>query len=101
MRNLLATFRSIRIGGRNRTFLKVNADLPNPEMIPYDTAKTSPYYQQFVQVYKKDQVLTQEEKEAAIWWGDDPDVTFTPPGHSFYLATMAIRKNKLRNDQMR
>jgi len=81
--------------GSNRTFLEVNAEIPNPEMMPYDTAKSSPYYQQFLEVYQKDLVLTQEEKEAAIWWGDDPDVTFSPPGHSYYLATVAIKMEGL------
>jgi membrane-associated phospholipid phosphatase len=80
--------------GRNRTFLKENADLPLPEMIPYDTTENSSYYQQFLSVYQKERELTQEEKEIAIWWGDDPDVTFTPPGHSFYLATIAIKKEQ-------
>ena len=80
--------------GKNRTFLAINAEIPTPEMIPYDTAKSSPYYLQFLEVYKKDLVLTQDEKEAAIWWGDDPDVTFTPPGHSYYLATLAIMNEK-------
>lgn len=77
--------------GENRTFLKVNAEISYPEMIPYDTTKGSPYYQEFWQVYEKERTLTQEEKEAAIWWGDDPDVTFTPPGHSYYLATIVIK----------
>ncbi|MEN0051947.1 MAG: phosphoesterase, partial [Bacteroidota bacterium] len=76
--------------GKNRTFLAENAAIPNPEMISYDTAVGSPYYQQFLEVYEKDLALTQAEKEAAIWWGDDPDETFTPPGHSYYLATVAI-----------
>lgn len=80
--------------GQNRTFLIENADLPLPEMIPYDTTENSPYYQQFLSVYQKERELTQEEKEIAIWWGDDPDVTFTPPGHSFYLATIAIKKEQ-------
>ena len=78
--------------GENRTFLKQNSDLPIPYMIPYDTLPDSPYYKEFIQVYEKDLVLTQKEKEAAIWWGDDPDVTFTPPGHSYYFATLAIEK---------
>jgi len=77
--------------GKNRTFLAENEAIPNPEMIPYDTTVGSPYYQQFLEVYEKDLVLTQEEKEAALWWGDDPDDTFTPPGHSYYIATIAIK----------
>ncbi|UOY08340.1 vanadium-dependent haloperoxidase [Muricauda sp. SCSIO 64092] len=79
--------------GQNRTFLKENQNLPIPYMIPYDTISGSPYYNEFRQVYEKDLILTKEEKEAAIWWGDDPDVTFTPPGHSYYIATLAIEKS--------
>ncbi len=77
--------------GKNRTFIRANAEIPAPEMIPYDTAENSPYYQQFLRVYEKEKTLTREEKEIAIWWGDDPDATFTPPGHSYYLATLALR----------
>ena len=77
--------------GENRVFLKINAELPNPEMIPYDTDKDSPYYLEFLEVYHKEKVLTKKEKEAAIWWGDDPDVSFTPPGHSYYISTMALK----------
>ncbi|MFY0686750.1 MAG: vanadium-dependent haloperoxidase [Cyclobacteriaceae bacterium] len=79
--------------GQNRTFLKENANLPLPDFIPYDTTEHSPYYQQFMEVYQQDLNLTQVEKEIAIWWGDDPDETFTPPGHSFYLATMALEQS--------
>ncbi len=78
--------------GKNRTFLEVNAEIPTPDMIPYDTTENSPYYQQFKEVYEKELILTQKEKEIAIWWSDDPDDTFTPPGHSYYLATIALKK---------
>ena len=80
--------------GENRTFIKENAEIPIPDMVPYDTMPDSPYYNEFMQVYKKDMELSQEEKEAAIWWGDDPDVTFTPPGHSYYFATLAVDKTR-------
>ena len=81
--------------GENRTFLKSNTSLPLPEFTPYDTVPGSAYYQEFIQVYEKDLNLTQKEKEAAIWWGDDPDATFTPPGHSYYFAILAMEKQKL------
>ena len=80
--------------GENRTFLKENAAIPTPYMIPFDTARNSAYYQQFMAVYEKEKILTQAEKEAAIWWADDPDVTFTPPGHSYYIATLVVRDKK-------
>jgi hypothetical protein len=80
--------------GKNRTFIKANSELDNPEFIEYDTSSNSEYYQQFKQVYEKERELTQEEKEIAIWWGDDPDVTFTPPGHSYYITTVGIKSLK-------
>tara|TARA_R110002050_G_scaffold159736_3_gene289159 strand:- start:3508 stop:4869 length:1362 start_codon:yes stop_codon:yes gene_type:complete len=76
--------------GENRTFAAMNETISDPQIIPYDTTPGSPYYQQFENVYLKDLELTQLEKEAAIWWGDDPDVSFTPPGHSYYFATLAL-----------
>ncbi len=77
--------------GDNRPFLPGHADMEPPVMIPYDTLPGSPYYEQFHAVYRQEQVLTQEEKEIAIWWGDDPDVSFTPPGHSYHIARLAVR----------
>jgi hypothetical protein len=80
--------------GQNRTFLAVDSSIQAPAFIPFDTAKSSAYYNQFMQVYEKEKTLTQQEKEAAIWWADDPEATPTPPGHSYYLATTAIRKTR-------
>lgn len=80
--------------GDNRTFLERNTGLALPKMITYDTTEGSPYYEQFKAVYDKDLALTQKEKEVAIWWGDDPDETFTPPGHSFYIASLVIADKK-------
>lgn len=80
--------------GQNRTFLAKDSAIEPPVFIPFDTTPGTPYYEQFRQVYEKRKILTTDEKEAAIWWSDDPDVTFTPPGHSYYLATIAIRKTR-------
>ncbi|MGR3808924.1 vanadium-dependent haloperoxidase [Jiulongibacter sp. NS-SX5] len=76
--------------GENRTFLKKNDNLKTPKMIRYNPSKGSAYYKQYLAVYEQDKALTQEDKEVAIWWGDDPDDTFTPPGHSFYMASKAV-----------
>jgi len=80
--------------GENRTFLIENAALETPEIIAFDSRKGSDYYNEFLAVFEKEQSLTQEEKEAALWWGDDPDDTFTPPGHSFYLTTLAVEERR-------
>jgi PAP2 superfamily len=76
--------------GENRTFLKENSEITNPKFIPFSTNPNSDYYKQFLEVYQKNKNLTQAEKEAAIWWGDDPDETPTPPGHSYYLASLVL-----------
>ena len=78
--------------GANRTFLKQNHQIAPPSVIPCDTLPNSPYYQQFLVVYQQEKVLTQDQKEAAIWWSDDPDETFTPPGHSYYLANTVVKQ---------
>ncbi|PWK26931.1 PAP2 superfamily protein [Arcicella aurantiaca] len=78
--------------GENRTFLKVNHEIQDPKVIPFDTLPNSEYYQQFQRTAKQKETLTQAQKEAAIWWSDDPEETFTPPGHSYYLATLVIKK---------
>jgi len=64
-------------------------------MVRHDTIKGSGYYNQFLAVFDQDQVLTQEQKEIALWWGDDPDDTFTPPGHSYYIASIATRSKEV------
>lgn len=80
--------------GKNRTFVASDAALPIPKPIPYSTDPRSQYYAQFLEVYAKNKILTQQEKEIALWWGDDPSRTFTPPGHAYSLANVAVKTAK-------
>ena len=80
--------------GRNRTFLPANDTIPPPQFLAYDTVPGSPYFEQFKSVYDAERALTQVQKEVAIWWGDDPDETFTPPGHSYYIAGLLVRERQ-------
>jgi hypothetical protein len=80
--------------GSNRTFLVANSLIAVPELLSYSTDPASDYYKQFLEVYNKSKSLTQEEKEIAAWWGDDPSQTASPPGHSYNLATIAIKTAK-------
>ena len=77
--------------GDNRTFVKANSIVSKPDFIHFDTLKSSQYYQLYNKVYQKQESLSQDEKETAIWWADDPDATFTPPGHSYYLTKLALK----------
>lgn len=80
--------------GKNRTFSTKNDSLKPPNFISYSDKKDSDYYNQFLEVYNQEKSLTQQQKEIAIYWGDDPDETPTPPGHSYYLANQVIKAKK-------
>jgi len=80
--------------GNNRRFVPANGNLPIPKPEAYTKDPASNYYKMYKAVYEKNITLTQQEKEIAAWWGDDPSQTFTPPGHSYSLASIAIRTTK-------
>lgn len=80
--------------GKNITFAKANYTLPIPEMLPFGYESNDLYFQNMKAVYDKGKSLTQEEKEIANWWGDDPGHSYSPPGHSYNLATIAINAKK-------
>lgn len=80
--------------GTNRTFIIANQEMPVPSPIPYSSALNSPYFGQYFDVYAKNKSLTQEEKEIAVWWADNPVETFTPPGHSYNIANIAVKQTK-------
>ncbi|NBB18157.1 phosphatase PAP2 family protein [Runella sp. CRIBMP] len=85
--------------GKNRTFLAVNSSMPMPLPLTVSTQVNSPYFQQYYDVYKKNIALTQLEKEIAVWWADDPSETFTPPGHSYNIARIAIKNSNAKLDK--
>jgi hypothetical protein len=80
--------------GGNRTFVPANATLPLPKLATYSTDPSSDYYNEFKAVYEKRRTLTLAEKNTAVWWADDPALSFSPPGHSYHLATLYIRETK-------
>lgn len=80
--------------GANRTFAPRNSTLTMPVPAAYATSSSSDYYKLYNAVYTKSKQLTQEDKEIAIWWSDDPSQTFTPPGHSYNLASITVKTTK-------
>ncbi len=80
--------------GANRSFIPANETLPLPTLLAYSSDPGSAYYKQHEAVYKKNAVLTAEEKAIALWWADDPLHTAAPPGHSYNLATTTIKLTK-------
>ncbi|MBA4167482.1 MAG: vanadium-dependent haloperoxidase [Chitinophagaceae bacterium] len=80
--------------GQNRTFLVRDTSPAIPEIIPYNTDSVSDCFKQFMAVYKANTNLTTDQKAIALWWNDDPSETYTPPGHSYNLATIVIKNSK-------
>lgn len=76
--------------GQNRTFVRANNTLPMPKPLTYSTDVKSATFAQYLDVYNKSKSLTQTEKEIAVWWADNPSETFTPPGHSYNIARIAV-----------
>ena len=81
--------------GTNRTFVPANQEMPLPNPIAFSTSLTSPYFGQYFEVYSINKSLTAEQKEIAVWWADNPGETFTPPGHSYAIAKIAVKQAKM------
>ena len=78
----------------NRRFVKENRNVPVDNPLAYSLDSSSTYYKEMKLVYTHNISLSQEEKEMAAWWGDDPTVTPSPPGHSMYLASVLTAQNQ-------
>ncbi|MFD1819419.1 PAP2 superfamily protein [Pseudarcicella hirudinis] len=85
--------------GANRLFVEANGKLAMPKPIDYSTKSNSPYFIQYNEVYQKNKILTQEEKEISVWWSDNPGDTSTPPGHSVSIANIALQKVNAKLDK--
>ena len=85
--------------GNNRLFVVNNTILPPPPPLSVSTSPSSDYFKQYQSVYLKNKSLTQAEKEISIWWADDPSETFTPPGHSYNLAKIAVETANAKLDK--
>lgn len=85
--------------GKNRTFVKGNADyeLPNPPKC--EAGISSVMYSQALEVYSVGKNLSPEQREIALFWSDDAGKTFTPPGHAISIALQIAQKEKLPLDR--
>lgn len=77
--------------GENRTFIKGNADFDLPIPPRCEIGNTSLFYAQALEVYTIGKNLTQEQKDIALFWSDDPGKTFTPPGHGVSILSQLIK----------
>lgn len=80
--------------GENRSFSLSSNDVydPGPHDPEFSKKSNSAFYALAVEVKNAVDNSTEEEKRIARYWSDDPEISSTPPGHSFSIATQVIRE---------
>ena len=81
--------------GENRPFaLKHAGDCPAPPPPAYSEEPASAFYQEALEVYRISSQATQEQRQYALYWADDPGKTPTPAGHWVHIATDLLKARK-------
>ncbi len=80
--------------GQNRPFVLTPGtpnDLSDPGAPPaYSVEPGSAFYIEAEEVYSAITNLTEEQRDIALYWADDPGKTCTPPGHSMSILTQCV-----------
>ena len=78
--------------GENRPFvLRHAADCPAPPPPAYSEEPGSAFFQEAQEVYRLSNQATQEQRQFALYWADDPGKTPTPAGHWVHIATDVLK----------
>ena len=81
--------------GQNRTFvLNAAADCPAPPPPQYSEDPGSPFYRDAQQVWNISKNATQEQRQAALYWADDPGKTPTPAGHWVFITNDLLKQRR-------
>ncbi len=81
--------------GENRPFaLKSVQDCPAPPPPEYSEDANSKFYKDAQEVYKISNAATQEQRQFALYWADDPGKTPTPAGHWSFIANDLLKVRK-------
>jgi hypothetical protein len=85
--------------GNNRPFvLQAGDECEITPALIYSEDKDSAFYQEGLEVYKISQSLTNEQREIALFWSDDPGKTATPPGHWLSILNQLAKEQDLSLD---
>ena len=78
--------------GDNRPFvLQRGADCPAPAPPPYSEEPSSHLYKEAQEVHQIATQATQQQRQFALYWADDPGKTPTPAGHWVSIATDLLK----------
>ncbi len=68
--------------------------------VSFSTEKSSSFYKAVEEVLNYDRTLTEEQRDIAFHWADDPGETSTPPGHWTIIMNYAAKKSKLNLEEV-
>jgi hypothetical protein len=85
--------------GKNRTFVKGDADFELPIPPRCDAGISSLMYSQALEVYSLGKNLSAEQTAIAKFWSDDAGKTFTPSGHAISIASQVVTIEKSKLDK--
>ena len=81
--------------GEVRPFaLKSADDCQAPPPPPYSEEPGSAFYKEANEVYTLSKQASQEQRQFALYWADDPGKTPTPAGHWAFIATDVLKARK-------
>jgi membrane-associated phospholipid phosphatase len=81
--------------GENRPFvLKDSKECKAPPPPEYSEDKGSPFYKAAKEVYDIRTNATQEQRQFAFYWADDPSKTPTPAGHWVHITNDLLKNRK-------
>lgn len=81
--------------GANRPMaLRSVADCPAPSPPAYSEEAGSAFFQEAQEVWRIANAATQPQRQAALYWADDPGKTPTPAGHWAFIAGDVLKARK-------
>lgn len=80
--------------GNNRLMIATNSSAQIPAPHPFSTDPNSRFYKEALEVYTQSQINTEDQKEIARFWADDPFLTCTPTGHTFSILTQLLDEDR-------
>lgn len=84
--------------GQVRPFLVANSAVALPKPIPFSNDISSSFFALGKEVYDVSKRLSDEQKAIALFWADGGN-TISPPGHSYSIATIALKQTNAKLDK--
>jgi hypothetical protein len=86
--------------GENRPLvLPDGAACPLPPPPEYSTVPGSAFHDEALEVYEVSRTLTEDQKQIARFWSDDPMLSPTPPGHWVAIVLQIAERDGLSVEQ--